>query len=326
MIIVTGATGFIGSNLVADLNEAGRTDIVLIDWLGSDGKWKNLAKRRYLDIVSPDDAKEFLSGLQKADVVFHLGANSSTTATDGDEILHTNFHASQMWWRWCSSAGVPLIYASSAATYGDGGHGFDDDATTAALDRLQPLNLYGWSKHAFDKWALDRAAEGLRPPSWAGLKFFNVYGPNEAHKGEMKSIVAKNTAPIAAGETISLFRSHRPDFADGEQLRDFVYVKDCTAVMLWLWRRGGCEGLFNLGTGEARSFLDLTRAIGAALGRDADIRFVDMPNAIRNTYQYFTQADMRRLRALGYNAAFHSLEDGVADYVCNYLTQPDPYR
>jgi ADP-L-glycero-D-manno-heptose 6-epimerase len=326
MIIVTGAAGFIGSNLVADLNAAGRADIVLVDTLENTGKWKNIAKRRFLDIVFPHELESLLARTPRADAVFHMGANSATTATDGDAIVLSNLRPSMQLWDWCARTGSPLIYASSAATYGDGAAGFLDDQRPEALDRLRPLNLYGWSKHAFDKWAVERAAQGVAPPSWAGLKFFNVYGPNEAHKRDMKSLVAKNTAPIAAGERIGLFRSYREGFADGEQLRDFVYVKDCTAVMLWLWRHPAATGLFNLGTGQARSFRDMMLAIGAALSRPVDIQYVDMPESIRNAYQYFTQADMRKLRAAGYEKPFHSLEEGVADYVQAHLTQDDPFR
>jgi ADP-L-glycero-D-manno-heptose 6-epimerase len=326
VIIVTGATGFIGSNIVADLNEAGRNDIILVDDLGTQAKWKNIAKRRFQDVVLPHELESLLGKLSGADVIYHMGANSSTTATDGDAILLSNFRTSKTLWEWCTTTRTPLIYASSAATYGDGATGFDDDQALEALDALRPLNLYGWSKHAFDKWAMAQSAAGSTPPHWCGLKFFNVYGPNETHKGDMRSLVSKNTAPIALGQTIKLFKSHRPDFADGQQLRDFVYVKDCTRVMLWLAGQPQVSGLFNLGTGLARSFVDLVKAIGTALGKPVNIEFVDMPESIRPNYQYFTQAQMRRLTTAGYPTAFHSLEDGVADYVRQYLIQPDIYR
>ncbi len=325
MIIVTGATGFIGSNLVADLNAAGISDILLVDTLGHESKWKNIAKRRFADIVLPSEVEALLPKLPRADVVYHLGANSSTTVTDGDSILLGNFRASTRWWKWCAQTGTPLIYASSAATYGDGARGFDDEQTPEALDALRPLNLYGWSKHAFDKWALSQAAD-CAPPHWCGVKFFNVYGPNEMHKGEMSSLICKNTAGIAERRTIKLFKSHRPDFADGQQLRDFIYVKDCTKVMLWMADRPGVGGLFNLGTGMARSFVDLVRAIGSALDLPVSIEFVDMPDSIRPNYQYFTQANMTKLRNAGYVEAFHSLEEGVADYVNGYLIRADRYR
>lgn len=326
MIIVTGASGFIGSNIVADLNERGRTDLLLIDDLGTQGKWKNLAKRRFLDIVDYRKLDTLLPTLASAEAVFHMGANSSTTSVDGDEILEVNLRSSMAWWKWCGRTGTPLIYASSAATYGDGQHGFDDDQSAAALDKLAPLNLYGWSKHAFDKWAVERAAQGEAPPQWAGLKFFNVYGPNEYHKGDMRSLVAKNTALIARGETIKLFKSYKDGFADGQQLRDFVYVKDCCAVMMWLLEHREVSGLFNLGTGQARSFVDLMHAIGSALNKPVKIEFVDMPESIRPNYQYFTQAKMQKIQARGYQAAFHTLEAGTADYVQTYLTNQDLYR
>ncbi|MGE5452514.1 MAG: ADP-glyceromanno-heptose 6-epimerase [Acidobacteriota bacterium] len=326
MIIVTGATGFIGSNIVADLNSRGRTDLLLVDDLGTEGKWKNIAKRRFLDIVDYRQLDSLLPTLGRADAVFHMGANSSTTSTDGDEILQVNLHASMAWWRWCTLTKTPLIYASSAATYGDGTQGFNDDQSLKALDQLAPLNLYGWSKHQFDKWAVERAIEGNCPPQWAGMKFFNVYGPNEYHKGDMKSLVAKNTDLIAKGETIRLFKSHKMGYADGAQLRDFVYVKDCTAMMLWLMGNPSQSGLFNVGTGQARSFIDLIKAIGTGLGVDTKISFVDMPESIRPNYQYFTEANMNKFARAGYAAAPYSLEMGVADYVQNYLMQNDKYR
>ncbi len=326
MIIVTGATGFIGSNIVADLNATGRSDIILVDDLGNEGKWRNIAKRRFEDIVMPADADALRRKLPRADLVYHLGANSSTTSTDGDAIFASNFRASKSWWEWCAATVTPLIYASSASTYGAGTTGFVDDQGTAALDGLRPLNLYGWSKHAFDKWAVERRGAGASPPQWCGLKFFNVYGPNENHKGEMRSLVCKNTPAIAAGQIVPLFKSYQSEFADGRQLRDFIYVKDCTKVMLWLAGRPGISGIFNLGTGVARSFLDLVQAVGAALEKPVRVDFIEMPDSIRPNYQYFTQAQMGKLKSAGYVDAFHSLEDGVSDYVRRYLTQPDIYR
>jgi ADP-L-glycero-D-manno-heptose 6-epimerase len=323
MIIVTGATGFIGSNIVADLNAAGRSDIILVDDLGTGSKWKNIAKRRFQDIVLPVELDALLGKLPGGDMVYHMGANSSTTSFDGDRMLISNFRASKSLWEWCSATQTPLIYASSAATYGDGALGFADDQSLAALDALRPLNLYGWSKHAFDKWAVAQTAS---PPQWCGLKFFNVYGPNENHKGDMRSLVCKNTAAVAERQVVNLFKSYRANFEDGQQLRDFVYVKDCTRVMLWLAGQPQISGIFNLGTGAARSFVDLIRAVAAPLGEKPSIEFVDMPEAIRANYQYFTQADMRKLAAAGYAQKFHTLEDGVADYVTRYLMQADIYR
>jgi ADP-L-glycero-D-manno-heptose 6-epimerase len=323
VILLTGGAGFIGSNIAADLNALGRTDVVIADVLGTERKWRNIAKRKFADIIAPDKIAAFLKGRDSLTAVIHMGANSSTTASDGDAILESNLHPSMALWEWCTRTRTPLIYASSAATYGDGAEGFGDD--DARLDRLRPLNLYGWSKHAFDVWALERAARGECPPQWAGLKFFNVYGPNEYHKGDMQSLVAKTTRPILEGQTIPMFKSHKQGFADGEQLRDFVYVKDCAAVVNWLMSNPGVSGLFNLGTGKARAFRDLILSIGTALDLSVKIEYVDMPENIRNQYQYFTEANMTKLRGAGYAAPFCSIEDGVKDYVRGYLNATDVY-
>jgi ADP-L-glycero-D-manno-heptose 6-epimerase len=329
MLVITGGAGFIGSALAARLNEEGRADLVIVDRFGTGDKWRNIAKRDFFEIVPIEGLFAWLERFgDRVEAVFHLGANSSTFATDADEMIASNLNYTIALWRWCAAAKRPLIYASSAATYGDGSFGFDDAGGLEALKRLRPLNLYGWSKHAFDLWALREAAAGHAPPRWIGLKFFNVFGPNEYHKGDMMSLVAKNYGRIAAGETIRLFKSHRPDCRDGEQLRDFVYVKDCTAAMLWLWRQvrqDNSSGIYNLGTGQARSFLDLINAVGAACGVPAKIEYIDMPEAIRPNYQYFTQAGMTRLRQAGYNAPFTPLEDAVADCVTLHLGAPDPY-
>jgi ADP-L-glycero-D-manno-heptose 6-epimerase len=326
MLVVTGGGGFIGSVLCAALNEAGRADLVIVDRFGSGDKWRNIAKRDFLEIVPVEGVAAWLERFgAEVEAVFHLGANSSTFEVDVDSIIATNLNSSIAWWRWCAAEGKKLIYASSAATYGDGAAGFEDAGDIAAYKRLRPLNLYGWSKHAFDLWALRQALAGAAPPLWFGLKFFNVFGPNEYHKGEMASLVAKNYRDVAAGRTIRLFKSHRPDYADGEQRRDFVYVKDCARVMLWLWQHGTDSGIFNLGTGEARSFLDLMNALGAACGVAPNIEFIDIPPEIGPNYQYFTEAKMSRLRQAGYTAPFTPLEDAVADCVTNYLAQADPY-
>ncbi|SOD30468.1 ADP-glyceromanno-heptose 6-epimerase precursor [Variovorax sp. YR752] len=323
MIIVTGATGFIGSNLVAHLNQLGHTDIVIVDWLGTGEKWKNIAKHRFVEFVFPQDFPAFLEKSSGAvEAVFHLGAISSTTATDGDEVVSNNIQFSMNLWNWCAARQVPFFYASSAATYGDGDQGFDD---TQDIAPLRPLNLYGWSKQAFDRWALGQAEKGAAPPRWAGFKFFNVYGPNEYHKADMMSIVAKNHSRVMAKEPIHLFKSHRPDFKDGEQLRDFVYVKDCCKVMSWFMADARQNGVYNLGTGSARSFRDLIEAVGTACGIKPDIQYVPMPENLRGKYQYFTQAAMQKLRAAGYDEGFYSLEEGVADYVQSYLNTPDKF-
>jgi len=326
MLVVTGGAGFIGSVLAAALNEAGRSDLVIVDRFGHDEKWRNIAKRDFFEIVPVEALHSWLERFGgEVEAIFHLGAISATTFTDADEIIAKNLNYSIALWRWCAAAKRPLIYASSAATYGDGTAGFEDAGGIDAFKRLRPMNLYGWSKHAFDLWALRQAVAGAAPPHWAGLKFFNVFGPNEYHKGDMMSLVAKNYRKVAAGETIRLFKSHRPDYRDGEQRRDFVYAKDCVAAMLWLWRQGRDSGIYNIGSGEARSFLDLINALGTACGRAPNIEFVDIPPEIRPNYQYFTEATLTRLRQAGYNAPFTPLEAAVTDLVTHHLAQSDPY-
>ena len=326
MLLVTGAAGFIGSNVVASLNEAGRTDIVVNDVLGGEGKWRNLASRQFADFIPPADLMRWLDG-RKLEAVVHLGAISSTTATDGDLIIEANFRLPLRLFEWCASARTSFIYASSAATYGDGEAGYSDDWSRAALQRLKPMNLYGWSKHVFDLAVVERVARKDKvPPQWAGLKFFNVFGPNEYHKGEMMSLVAKRFDDAKAGSAIRLFKSHRAGIADGEQRRDFIYVDDAVAVVRWLLETPSVSGIFNVGTGKARSFRDLMTAMFAALGRKPAIEYIDMPASIRDSYQYFTQAETTNLRRAGYNADFTPLEEAVQRYVTGYLDRPDRYR
>ncbi|MBI3451948.1 MAG: ADP-glyceromanno-heptose 6-epimerase [Rhodospirillales bacterium] len=328
MIVVTGGAGFIGSNLVAALEDRGTHDIAVCDRLGTDGKWRNLAKRAPADIVTPDRLFDFLDRRSaEVETIVHLGASSSTTETDVDFILDNNFRLSSALWDWCADREKRLIYASSAATYGDGAAGFDDDASPATLARLRPLNPYGWSKHLFDRLVAKRlAGEATRPAQHVGLKFFNVYGPNEYHKGGQRSVVDQIYPVAAAGQAFPLFKSHNPNYPDGGQMRDFIWVGDCVAVMLWLLDNPKINGLFNLGTGKARSFLDLANAVYRALGRNANITFRDTPVEIRDKYQYFTEARMERLRAAGYAAPFTPLEDGVRRYVQDFLAAADPYR
>ncbi len=326
MFLVTGGAGFIGSNVVASLNEAGRTDVVVNDWLGQDGKWRNLQKRQLADVVDPADLTRWLEG-RKLDAVIHMGAISSTTETDGDLVMERNFRLSLRLLDWCTETGTPFIYASSAATYGEGDNGFDDDSSPEALKRLRPMNLYGWSKHLFDQTLIDRVVRKQKlPPQWAGLKFFNVFGPNEYHKGEMMSLVAKRFDDAKNGTPIRLFKSHREGIADGDQRRDFIYVDDVVAVVRWLLDNRKVSGLFNVGTGEARSFRELMLAVYAALGRPANIEYIDMPLSIRDQYQYFTQAEVGSLRRAGYNAGFTRLEDAVGRYVRQFLDTQDRYR
>ncbi len=326
MLLVTGGAGFIGSNVVASLNDSGRADIVVNDTLGTADKWRNLAARQIADFVPPQDLWEWLNG-RKLDAVVHLGAISSTTATDGDALIENNFRLSLRLLDWCTKTRTPFIYASSAATYGDGRHGFSDDCAATALRRLKPLNLYGWSKHLFDLALVERVARQQPvPPQWAGLKFFNVFGPNEYHKGEMMSLVAKRFNDAKAGKPIRLFKSYRAGVADGEQKRDFIYVDDAVAVVRWLLDTSTISGIFNVGTGKARSFRDLMLSMLAALGRDPAIEYVDMPVSIRDGYQYFTQADTENLRRAGYNAEFTPLEQAVSRYVKGYLDSAERYR
>ncbi|MEH2486971.1 ADP-glyceromanno-heptose 6-epimerase [Bradyrhizobium sp. AZCC 2230] len=326
MLLVTGGAGFIGSNVVAALNGAGRSDVVVCDLLGSDGKWRNLAKRQLVDIVPPAELPGWLKG-RKLDAVIHLGAISATTATDGDLVIETNFRFSMRLLDWCTANAVPLIYASSAATYGDGAEGFDDDASLPALKKLQPMNLYGWSKQLFDLAVAGRAANGdPLPPQWAGLKFFNVFGPNEYHKGTMMSVLARRFDDVKAGRVVQLFKSHRDGIADGDQRRDFIYVDDVVRVILWLLATPAVSGLFNVGTGKARSFRDLMLAAYAALGTRPNIDYIDMPEQIRGSYQYFTESKVDRLHRAGYNGGFTTLEDAVKAYVADYLDRPDRFR
>jgi ADP-L-glycero-D-manno-heptose 6-epimerase len=327
MILVTGGAGFIGSNLAAALTEQGMP-VAICDRLRSGSKWRNISKLELRDIVAPEQLETWLKDRGSAvDTIVHMGAISSTTETDADLIVETNFRLSQMLWRWCASHRKRFIYASSAATYGGAESGFDDDGSLDALGQLRPLNAYGWSKLLFDRWAVRAAtlADG-QPTQWAGLKFFNVYGPNEYHKGSMQSVVAQKYAAAAAGEPVTLFRSHRAGVPDGGQKRDFVYVADCVQVLLWLLANPKINGILNLGTGNARSFAELATALYAAVGKPPRLTYVDTPSEIRPNYQYFTEARVDRLRSLGYTRPFMSLEDGVREYVQRFLSQPDRYR
>ncbi|HTV78506.1 MAG TPA: ADP-glyceromanno-heptose 6-epimerase [Steroidobacteraceae bacterium] len=327
MILITGGAGFIGSNLAAALAEQG-VNVAICDRLRAGSKWRNISKLELRDLVAPEQLEGWLAEHGDAlDAIVHMGAISATTETDADLIVEVNFRLSQMLWRWCAREAKRFIYASSAATYGGAEAGFEDDFSPVALSHLRPLNAYGWSKLLFDRWAVREVALGNgQPAQWVGLKFFNVYGPNEYHKGGMQSVVAQKYAAAAAGEPVTLFRSHREGINDGGQQRDFVYVADCVQVMQWLLANPRVSGIFNLGTGKARSFAELATALYAAAGKEPRLTFVDTPLAIRPNYQYFTEARMDRLRAAGYTRPFMSLEDGVRDYVQRFLSQPDRYR
>ncbi len=326
MYVVTGGAGFIGSNLLAMIEARGLGPLALVDRCDSPHKQRNIAKRSIAATVAPEQCLAFLDeNAGKIAGLFHLGAITSTTERDLELLEEVNVRLSRALWTWCTRRGIPFVYASSAATYGGGEEGFDDDNSLAALSRLKPLNPYGASKHAFDLWVAQQAP-GAAPPHWAGLKFFNVYGPNEFHKGSQASLVPQIYPAAARGEAYTLFRSHNPLYADGAQKRDFIFVDDCCDAMLWLMTEARTSRIFNLGTGRARTFLDLAGAVYRTAGRPLNITFRDTPQDIRGQYQYFTEAGMERLRAAGYTKPFTALEDGVAVTVERFLSQPDPYR
>jgi len=316
MIVVTGGAGFIGSALVAALNQHGESDILVVDELGSDHKWKNLIGKSFKDFIHKDD---FLAKLEAGELaglkaVFHMGACSSTTEQDLDFLIRNNTEYSKRIISYCLKTDARIIYASSAATYGDGSSGYSD----SDLEQLKyrPLNGYGFSKQLVDLWAI---REGLTDKI-AGLKFFNVYGPNEYHKGDMRSVVHKAYEQVQTQGKISLFKSYRSDYAEGEQMRDFVYVKDCADCMIWLLENPEKNGIFNIGAGRARSWNELARAVFAAMNLEPNIEYIDMPESLRGQYQYFTQADLTRITSAGWQGPQYQLEDGVKDYIQSYLT------
>ncbi len=320
MLLVTGGAGFIGSNLVASLNE-GSIDVAVSDTLGSAGKWRNLAGRQLADLVAPTDLQRWLEG-RKLDAVVHLGGVSSTTVIDADRVIETNFRLPLRLLEWTTSTRTPFIYASSSATYGDGRAGYSDDWANGSLKRLRPRSLYGWSKHLFDLAVVERAArKDKMPPQWVGLKFFNVFGPNEYHKGEGMSLVASRFNDVKEGKPAQLFKSSREGIADGEQKRDFIYVDDVVAVIRWLFDTPGLSGIFNVGTGQARSFRDLVTVLFAVLGREPVIKYVDVPAAMRDSFQYYAVAEIENLRRAGYDANFMTLEEAVKHYVSHYLSR-----
>ncbi len=321
MIVVTGALGFIGSVLVGTLNDKGITDLVLVDDFEKEYKFKNLENKQYKEKINRSYfGYWFENNAEKVDFVLHIGARTDTTEFDEDVFNKLNLNYSKDIWKICSMFQIPLIYASSAATYGGGELGYDDNHEV--VFDLKPLNPYGESKNNFDKWALQQNAT---PPHWFGLKFFNVYGPNEYHKERMASVIFHAFNQINKTGGMNLFRSHRSDFKDGEQLRDFIYVKDLVDVILWLMNHKPDSGLYNLGTGKARSFLDLARNTFKAMSKDENISFIDTPIDIRDKYQYFTQAKMSKLLTAGYDRNFYSLEEGIEDYVKNYLISGKNY-
>lgn len=318
MIIVTGGAGFIGSALVWKLNREGLHDILIVDDLGETEKWKNLVglkyedylhKETFLDLILEDEIHGGITAL------IHLGACSSTTERDADYLMENNYRYSQALAKWALAKDIRFIYASSAATYGDGSMGFSD--AREKIPDLRPINMYGYSKQLFDLWVLRNGLDDRM----AGIKFFNVFGPNEYHKGDMRSVVHKAYGQVRNRGRVSLFKSHRPEYEDGGQMRDFIYVKDCVEVLWWFMENRSVSGIFNLGTGRARTWNDLVNAVFAAMGRPPEIEYIDMPESIRDQYQYFTEAVMDKLRSRGYKAPFTGLEEAVRDYVVNYLEE-----
>ena len=318
LIIVTGGAGFIGSCVVRTLNDNGYTNLVVVDNIASTQKWKNLRNKRYVEYVNKEDLKKRLDKkvYDKCKAVIHMGACSSTTQTDFDYLWKNNVEYTKMLWRFCVDKKIPFIYASSAATYGDGEKGFSDDIN--GIDELIPLNAYGYSKQAFDQWAL---REDSKPPQYVGLKFFNVYGPNEYCKGSMASMVFHGFGQIKETGKIRLFRSCNVKYADGAQERDFVYVKDVCDVIMYFLEHPKYSGIYNVGTGRAQTFRELAEATFEALGIPANIEYFDMPDTLKANYQYHTQADISSLRKIGYKKEFHDLKSGVRDYVCEHLSK-----
>ena len=316
MIIVTGGAGFIGSCVVRTLNDAGINNVVIVDDIASSEKWKNIRNKKFLKYIHKSEFLTELPKLENVTAIIHMGACSSTTEKDFDYLYTNNFEFTKSLWNYCAEKQISFIYASSAATYGDGSRGFDDKAD---IDELLPLNGYGYSKQIFDQWVKHQAK--IFPAQHVGLKFFNVYGPNEYYKGTMASMIFHGFNQLMTDGEIRLFKSYKKEYPDGGQLRDFVYVKDICSVIMWLLDNKQVSGLFNVGTGRAQSFQELAEAVIRNSNYGGGIKFIDMPEHLKGKYQYYTQADMTKLREAGYTKEFMPLEEGVKDYVCEYLSR-----
>ncbi len=316
MYILTGGAGFIGSCVLRALNDRGIDDVIVVDNIGSTEKWKNIVGKKYREYVNKGELFTRIEGYKNVECVIHMGAQSSTTEKNFDYLWSNNFEYTKKLWNYCASKDIPFIYASSAATYGDGANGFDD---LGNIDNLIPLNGYGYSKQLFDLWVKHQA--NVFPKQYVGLKFFNVYGPNEYYKGSMASMVYHGFNQIKESGAIRLFKSQNPEFKDGGQLRDFVYVKDICQVIMWLLDHPNINGLFNVGTGKAQSFEELAKALFEAMNLEPNIEYIDMPITLAGKYQYYTQANMSHLIESGYTAAFRDVKSGVLDYVVNYLAK-----
>ena len=326
MIVVTGGAGFIGSNLVAALEEHTSEKIIVCDYIDSSDKWQNINKRNIKDVISPEALPKWLSNnISRVEIIFHLGAISSTTERNTEQIVSNNYCLSQNLWKICTNHNLRLIYASSAAVYGDGDSGFEDTVSLEYMEKLCPLNPYGWSKLLFDqKVAYYTGIKSFTPIQWVGLRFFNVYGPNEFHKENQQSVIPQFWNQIKETGHVRLFKSYDPKYPDGGQMRDFIYVDDCVDVMVWLYENISTSGIYNVGTGQARTFEDVVKAISGE--QTVNIEYFHMPPNIKKHYQYFTQADIKNLRAAGYTKNFTSLEDGVNAYIEKFLATNDPYR
>jgi ADP-L-glycero-D-manno-heptose 6-epimerase len=328
MIVITGGAGMIGSIIAWHLNtKLQRDDMVIVDRITHENQWQNLVKRQYVQYLDKDQLMPWLEDQTNVEAIIHMGAISATTERDFNKLVEANIHYSQNLWTWCANNNAAFLYASSAATYGNGEHGYDD----ISIDKLRPLNGYGYSKHFFDQWALQQISQGLAvPSSWAGFKFFNVYGPNEYHKERMASVAFHSFNQFKETNTVKLFKSHKEGYSDGMQLRDFVYVKDAASVVVHFLNsalndKPCANGIYNIGTGKARAFKDLASSVMTSMGKVPNITYIDMPEDLQGKYQYFTEATSAKLNSVGYTQAFRSLEEGVQDYVQNYLMHDDAY-